>query len=123
MKCFIHINQEAVAACRSCGKGMCSNCSSYSNHSGVCPECRKNEFIQERNNRLNQVGSLKWEIFKSAFCTVLFAITIIGGVIFAWKWHKSKLALEENEKRIAYLTGEIAKLDKAISQRSVSSNI
>ena len=123
MKCFIHFNQEAIAACRKCGKGMCSSCSAYSGHTGVCPECRKNEFVEERLKRLNQISSLKWEIFKSAFLTVLFAITIIGGIVYGVKWHKNKVALQENEDRIAYLSKEIAKLDKAISNRSVNATI
>lgn len=39
MKCFVHEDKEAVAVCKECGKAMCSDCSSFGMHSGVCPEC------------------------------------------------------------------------------------
>ena len=123
MKCFIHFNQEAVAACRTCGKGMCASCSAYSNHSGVCPECRKKELEEERLARINQTSKLKWAIFKSAALTILLCWTVIFGIVYGYKWYKNKVALKDNEDRIVYLSGEIAKLDKALSNRSISAMI
>ena len=58
MRCFIHTNVEAIAACRQCGKGMCENCSAYSGHTGICPECRRNEFIAEVNTKQARVEEL-----------------------------------------------------------------
>ncbi len=52
MKCFVHPKKEAIAVCKKCGKAMCDNCSSYSKHSGICPECRCEEFIIEKENKI-----------------------------------------------------------------------
>ena len=123
MKCFVHFNQEAVAACRTCGKGMCSSCSAYSGHSGVCPECRKKEFEKELVERINNTRGLKWNIFTSAAMTILLCWTVIFGIIYGVKWHNAKVALEENEKRKQYLAGEISKLQKALSNRSINATI
>ena len=50
MKCFVHMDKEAIAVCKVCGKAMCSECSAYSNHSGICPECRKVQLEKERKS-------------------------------------------------------------------------
>ena len=123
MKCFIHFNQEAVAACRTCGKGMCASCSAYSGHSGVCPECRKKEFEKERLDRINNIKNLKWNIFVSAALTFLLCWTVIFGIVYGVKWYKAKVALQENEAKINYLSREIDKLNKALSNRSANATI
>lgn len=123
MKCFVHFNQEAVAACRTCGKGMCASCSAYSGHSGICPECRKKEFEKERLDRINNVKNLKWNIFKSAALTILLCWTVIFCIVYGVKWYKAKAALKENEEKINYLSREIDKLDKALSNRSANATI
>ncbi len=112
MKCFIHFNQEAIAACTKCGKGMCANCSAYSGHSGICPECRKVEFQQ-------QVASLNegkqeniWKIVKWSFLAI-FVVTIpfsAGFIIY------NAFQIKKANERIAYLEGEIIKLSKATSR-------
>ena len=109
MKCFIHLGAEAIAVCRNCGKGMCADCSAYSGHSGICPECRKNEFIQERNLLINENKSLVWEIAKSAFLCV-FIIPILSLV-------KNIRKKKSNTERIAKLTTEIDRLEKVLSNR------
>ncbi len=115
MKCFIHTNQEAIAACRKCGKGMCADCSAYSGHSGICPECRREEFIKERDKLESSLSSLFWAMIGNVLLAVLLAITIIGGIIFAVKAvnrHKERV---EKQERIAYLDSEIFKLGKALN--------
>ncbi len=112
MKCFIHGAKEAVAACRNCGKGMCSDCSAYSGHTGVCPQCRKKEFEAELTGKYAEEKSLTWGIVGS----VLIAMTVIGlpiGAIMAFIRIRKRRAVQD---RIVYLQGEIAKLNRALSQ-------
>jgi hypothetical protein len=40
MKCFYHLESEAVAECKSCGKALCMECSMNSLNS-VCQKCEK----------------------------------------------------------------------------------
>ena len=117
MKCFIHYEAEAIAACRICGKGMCAKCSAYSSHTGICPECRKKEFVKERDRRERDNKELKWDIFKNAAATILLCWTIIGGIVFGIRWYNSRKTLESNMNRIEVLSKEIIKLDRALKNR------
>ena len=62
MNCFIHMNTPAISVCKKCGKAMCADCSAYSNHTGICPECRRGEFIKERDNCSLEAGRLSQRI-------------------------------------------------------------
>ena len=117
MKCFVNINEEAIAACRHCGKGMCANCSAYSGHSGICPECRKKEFEKEVSNLSVRNHELKWEIFKAAAGTILLCWTIIFCIINGVKWYNRAKEKSQNEERIEKLQQEIAKLNKVLISR------
>ena len=114
MKCFIHNQEEAIAACRKCGKGMCANCSAYSNHSGICPECRKKEFINKRDELYLELSeeksSKKWFIVKS----VLLCWTIIYPLYGLYQISQSKKEIERLNDKIDKLSAEIEKLDKAL---------
>ena len=77
MKCFIHINDEAVAVCKQCGKAMCGNCSAYTNHSGICPECRRTEFIQECNILSLKLKKNKASIAASIAVAAVFAVSAV----------------------------------------------
>ena len=117
MRCFVHLNEEAIAACRTCGKGMCANCSSYSGHSGVCPQCRKVEFEKEITSLRSQNKELSSEIFWSIVLAILLCWTVIGliwGVVAVIIKSKQK---ENNETRINTLASEIARLDKILAKR------
>ena len=57
MRCFFHEAKEAIAACRKCGKGMCVDCSSYDNHSGICPNCKKEDFKKEISEHIKDNSS------------------------------------------------------------------
>lgn len=46
MKCFYHVNEDARAVCKKCGKGMCIDCSATSQHKGYCPSCALKVFIK-----------------------------------------------------------------------------
>ncbi len=120
MRCFVHINEEAIAACRHCGKGMCANCSAYSGHSGICPECRKVEFEKEVKSLKSYNKELKWGIIGAAAGTILLFWTIIFGLIFGISWYKKKKEYENNEERIFYLESEIEKLNKVLYSRGTA---
>ena len=71
MKCFIHTGVEAIASCKTCGKGMCSNCSAYSGHTGVCPACRKKEFEREVARCQSEKVSYIWKAIGSGLISFL----------------------------------------------------
>ncbi len=81
MKCFIHSAKEAVAACRRCGKGMCDDCSAYSGHSGICPECRRKEFIKEIHNKENAQREKRRETIRTIVISSIIAVIILAAGI------------------------------------------
>lgn len=123
MKCFIHKEEEAVAVCKKCGKAMCAACSSYSGHSGVCPECRRKEFEREVSRLETENKELKWSIIGSAILTIVLSWTVIFGIINGVKWYKKVQKRNKNQQRIDYLKAEIEKLIEAQNNRSTVSNI
>lgn len=120
MRCFVHLNKEAIAACRTCGKGMCADCSAYSGHSGVCPQCRKAEFEKEVQSLNQQNRELSGEIFWSVLLAILLCWTIIGLI-----WNIVAVIIKTNQKssnatRISTLKEEIARLDKILINRGTN---
>ncbi|MBR4943446.1 MAG: hypothetical protein IKZ28_05380 [Clostridia bacterium] len=123
MKCFIHGAKDAIAACRNCGKGMCSECSAYSGHTGICPECRKKEFERERSLKNQDLKDLTWNIVLWAFLSILLCVTIIFPIIGI-----IKILINVNEKkqiqaRINALTKEIDKLNKVLKYNGTNAFI
>lgn len=129
MKCFMHIYDEAIAVCNVCGKAMCGNCSAYTNHSGICPECRRKEFINERsalNDKLNSIKkSTVLHIALAVILTIIAAIGaitvsvaallfLIGTLICVIKILKLKKQRTPVVNRISWLTAEINKLTVAL---------
>lgn len=110
MRCFIHTDVEAIAACRKCGKGMCSNCSAYSGHTGICPECRRNEFILEAATKRNRVVALEKEIKWNIAKTVLLFWTLYFLFAGIYEHSKMKKELETLNQRIDVLDKEIIRL-------------
>ena len=110
MRCFIHTDVEAIAACRKCGKGMCSNCSAYSGHTGICPECRRNEFILEAAQKRERItvleNDIKWNIAKTVllFWTLYF---LFAGI---YRHNQMKKELESLQERVNLLDKEIKRL-------------
>lgn len=113
MKCFIHTNKEAIAACRKCGKGMCEECSSYSGHSGICPECRKEELIQERNQKQYLAQEERSARGWSIFWLVLTFWTIIGLIWNVVRIFQHNNEIEKLDSRVAVLNKEIKRLEDA----------
>ena len=118
MKCFIHMDKDAVAVCTTCGKAMCPECSAYSNHSGICPECRKVELEEERTSLEAERIGLKEEIF---WCVVrailLFWLLLIPVLINVTKILDCKDEINEIDDRVAILTREIDKLNTALQNK------
>ena len=116
MKCFIHRQEEDVSACRTCGKGMCSNCSAYTNHSGICPACKKVELEKTLRESLQCRDSLDkekgWYIFK----TIIFCWTIIYLFYGLYKIASTSAEIEKTDKNIDFLNGEIHKINVALTQ-------
>ncbi len=117
MKCFIHTAKEAVAACRTCGKGMCADCSAYSGHSGICPECRKKEFEKEIQRNCSAIRKHTWEIVKWVFLTVLLAITVIGLIVGIVKIVSRVNKRNTLKERNATLLREINRLNHVLTHR------
>lgn len=134
MRCFIHTGQEAISVCKRCGKAMCADCSSYSQHSGICPECRRDDFIKERTSRQNDLHANLRSIVLSCIVIILsiaLAIWLMVGVIgslgaiafvltaaFAIRVVILFLRRKPIVDRIAFLTGEIDKLTLSLGKGS-----
>lgn len=115
MKCFIHRSEEAVATCKQCGKAMCIDCSAYSEHTGICPECRRKEFIEKRNQLLYQIENLRKERIKAIVFAVLLCILIIPILMGIYKAVTRTNRINELEQQACMLDTEIQKLNKALS--------
>ena len=115
MKCFIHSAKEAVAACRQCGKGMCTNCSAYSGHSGICPECKKKDLEKEYAMKISEDNSLKRGMIGCIVLAVLTCWSFVGAIIFGIMALAKNAKRKPVQQRIAYLYGEIDKLNRALN--------
>lgn len=113
MKCFMHTAREAVATCKICGKGMCANCSAYSGHTGICPECRKEEFLREIVRLNSEDKSLGWAIVGWSLFTIVLGVTVIGLIFGGYKIIASVLQRKKGRKRLEYLRQEVMKLERA----------
>ena len=117
MKCFIHEQQEAIAVCEKCGKGMCGECSAYSAHSGICPECRRKDFIEEKKAKYNLLGCVKSDIRWNTFKMIALSWTVIGLFYFLYQRSVSIKEKNELETRINWLDKEISRLGKALGNK------
>lgn len=127
----MHPDVEAIATCKKCGKAMCANCSAYSNHSGICPQCKMEEYQSELNNINEYRKSTIWGwIGKSIGFVALWAISIwlmaeiefvwalgvIGTVVFGiWSAVKIPKFIKSSQRK-TFLTEEIAKISKSLSK-------
>ena len=131
MNCFIHPHKAAVATCKRCGKAMCENCSAYSGHSGICPECRNADYKRERaaliDERKSKIRRIVFEaviialvvlftllmIIEEGAAMLVFLIAALILVPFIVRNAKRLKAIKE---RLTFVEGEIAKLDAALAR-------
>ncbi len=116
MKCFIHGKKEALAVCKNCGKGMCDDCSKYSNHTGICPECRLNDFKDELEDKLAEKRSVIWHIIGTIALTLLLGVLIITIPIGIVVLISKILNLKKLNSRIDTLEKEIIRLEKVLKR-------
>ena len=117
MRCFIHNEAEAIATCKRCGKAMCAKCSAYSNHSGVCPECRRIDFIKEVKENNEDIKEFKKQKISNVVWGVLLCWTIIGIFVNVYRFKKNSKAIENLEMRNTKLQIEIDKLSETLNER------
>ena len=123
MRCFIHNDVEAISVCKRCGKAMCPKCSAYSGHSGICPECRREDFIKERACNIKQIEDIKKERVLNVVWAILLCWTIIGLFVNIYRFKKNTKKILELEARNEKLTAEIDKLTQALNDRGTEAFI
>ena len=131
MNCFIHPHKAAVATCKKCGKAMCENCSAYSGHSGICPECRNDEYKRERAALIDERKSkIRWIVFEAVICALIVLFTLLmiieaGAAMLVFLIAalipvpfivRNAKRLKAIKERLTFVEGEIAKLDAALAR-------
>ena len=131
MNCFIHPHKAAVATCKRCGKAMCENCSAYSGHSGICPECRNDEYKRERAALIDERKSkIRWIVFEAVIIALVVLFTLlmiieagaamlvflIAALIMVPFIVRNAKRLKAIKERLTFVEGEIAKLDAALGR-------
>lgn len=131
MNCFIHPHKAAVATCKRCGKAMCENCSAYSGHSGICPECRNDEYKRERAALIDERKSkIRWIVFEAVIIALVVLFTLlmiieagaamlvflIAALILVPFIVRNAKRLKAIKERLTFVEGEIAKLDAALGR-------
>ena len=119
MKCFIHGDREAIAVCKLCGKGMCSNCSAYTGHSGICPECRLSSLTARRYEEARtRTGAIVCSVIMTILAIIFLfieglAIIALAPAIVIGICVIRVLVIS---KRIKALDDKIGKLQRALHQ-------
>lgn len=131
MNCFIHPHKAAVATCKRCGKAMCENCSAYSGHSGICPECRNADYKRERAALIDERKSkIRWIVFEAVIIALVVLFTLwmiieagaamlvflIAALILVPFIVRNAKRLKAIKERLTFVEGEIAKLDAALAR-------
>ena len=131
MNCFIHPHKAAVATCKKCGKAMCENCSAYSGHSGICPECRNDEYKRERAALIDERKSkIRWIAFEAVIIALVVLFTLlmiieVGAAMLVFLIAalipvpfivRNAKRLKAIKERLTFVEGEIAKLDAALGR-------
>ena len=85
MKCFNHIDREAVGQCKNCGKGLCKDC--FGQNGGVCNECLHDansaSFEDKYNQLLNDLISYRTKLYMKLFGGLALGIIITIVFFFA----------------------------------------
>ncbi len=108
---------------------MCADCSAYSNHSGICPQCRLEEYKKELPEVNSELARTIWTwVGKGAIVLAGWIISII--VAFAdyatigliatavgVVWSLIKIPnFKKMKERKAYLEQEIAKISESLTK-------
>ena len=123
MRCFIHDTEEAIATCRKCGKAMCSKCSAYSGHSGICPQCRREDFIEERSKLYAIIQLKNKELFWNKVKMVLLCWTLFYPLVRYFTNKTLKNEIQVATVRAESLSKEITKLQTALAKRGTQAFI
>ncbi|MBR3115884.1 hypothetical protein IKF30_01510 [Candidatus Saccharibacteria bacterium] len=78
MKCFNHIDREAVGQCKNCGKGLCKDC--FQQNGGICNECNhasNSASLEERYNKLRD----DLTAYRGKLYGKLFGGLVLGAII------------------------------------------
>lgn len=92
MKCFNHIEREAVATCQKCGKGLCKECAEKYTPC-MCDTCaeqtRKNQQQQAQNKEEQRKQKYKDALVdtRSEFIATSVIGVIVGILIVVWMRH------------------------------------
>lgn len=77
MKCYYHVDREAVGTCQTCGKSLCKECASVYSPL-TCEDCHRQmvaKSVNERErNKQKALTSSKKEIVKSIIIGLIFAL-------------------------------------------------
>jgi hypothetical protein len=95
---------------------MCADCSSYSGHSGICPQCRKKELENNLVSKSREVDELKWPIIGWTIFAIGLCWTIIGGIYGGVKAYNRASEKRDAEAEMVFLKKEIDKLNRALKQ-------
>ena len=87
MKCFNHVDREAVGQCKSCGKGLCKDC--FQQNGGMCNECVHNansaNFEENYNQLLNDLTHYRSKLYIKLFGGLILGVIIAVAVFMLRK--------------------------------------
>ncbi|WP_223669078.1 hypothetical protein [Kangiella shandongensis] len=89
MKCYSHINKEAVGVCRACTKGICVDCSYDTGHGLACKESCEHEVdelqeLVQRNKQIYSIGQKAPLIPSGAMVYFMFTLIFAGWSIYLY---------------------------------------
>ncbi len=84
MKCFNHIDQDAIGSCKSCCKGLCVECAHDTGEGLACKETCINDVkeineIMDRSKKIYSIGTKAPLITSGVMVYFLFA-ALFGGI-------------------------------------------
>lgn len=89
MKCYTHINKEAVGVCKACSKGICTDCSSDTGNGLACKNSCEQEVMEvnevvERNKQIYSIGSKAPLIPSGAMIYFFFTLMFCGWAVYRY---------------------------------------
>ena len=84
MKCFNHIDRDAVGQCTACGKGLCKEC--FTKNNGVCDDCiraeKKADFEDLALDLYGDFKEYRKSIKKAIIWSIVFGVIFVGVAAF-----------------------------------------